>query len=116
MKRVGWMILFPSVVLFGVGAISIVWLRMEISETARICGRMEDEREMVGRELRELRGQRAKMLRPAMLAKMVAGRLSMPAASRTVHVSSREMASRLGSEIPRLQLRKYQDSALADNR
>ena len=50
MKRVWWMVLFLSVFIFGVGSISIVWLRMEISDTAKICGRMEDEREMVARE------------------------------------------------------------------
>lgn len=110
------MVLFFSVFLFGVGSISIVWLRMEISETAKICGRMEDEREMVARELRELRGQRSKMMRPAMLASMVSGRLSMPPSSRTVHVTGREMAARLRVDIEVENWRQYQGSALADSR
>lgn len=105
-----------AVFLFGGGAISIVWLRMEISATAKNCSRMEDEREMVARELRELRGQRSKLMRPSMLASMVSGRLSMPASAKTIHVSSREMISRLGADLPSQNWRKYQNSALADNR
>jgi len=116
MKRVWWMVLFLSVFVFGVGSISIVWLRMEISDTAKICGRMEDEREMVARELRELRGQRSKLMRPAMLASMVAGRLSMPPSSRTVHVTGREMATRLGGNLGVENWQGYQGSALADSR
>ena len=80
-----------AVSLFGGGAISIVWLRMEISATAKKCGNLEDQREMVARELRELRGQKSKMLRPSVLARLVAGRLSIPSSERTVHVSGREM-------------------------
>jgi hypothetical protein len=89
---------------------------MEISDTAKKCGRMEDEREMVGRELRELRGQRSKMMRPAVLAKMVQGRLTMPASSKTVHISSREMTARLGNEYPAHRWRGQQGNALAANR
>jgi len=116
MKRVWWMVLFVGVFLFGCTAISIVWLRMEISDTAKKCGRMEDEREMVGRELRELRGQRSKMMRPAILAKMVKGRLTMPPSSRTIHVSSREMTARLGNEIPSRRWREQQGRGLVANR
>jgi len=80
------------------GAISIVWLRMEISAIAKNCGRLEDQREMVARELQELRGQRSRSLRPSTLAGMVEGRLVMPPSSRTVHVSGREMKERLNGQ------------------
>ena len=50
------MFLILAVLGFGGGAISIVWLRMEISATAKSCGKLEDQREMVARELQELRG------------------------------------------------------------
>jgi len=85
------MFLILAVSLFGGGAISIVWLRMEISATAKNCVNLEDQREMVARELRELRGKKSRMLRPSMIAQLVSGRLSVPSAGRTVHVSSREM-------------------------
>ena len=85
------MFLILAVSLFGGGAISIVWLRMEISATAKNCVNLEDQREMVARELRELRGKKSRMRRPSMIAQLVSGRLSVPSASRTVHVSSREM-------------------------
>ena len=51
------MFLILAVSVIGSGAISIVWLRMEISATAKNCGKLEDQREMVARELRELRGK-----------------------------------------------------------
>ena len=52
------MFLILAVSVIGSGAISIVWLRMEISATAKNCGKLEDQREMVARELRELRGKK----------------------------------------------------------
>jgi hypothetical protein len=82
-----------AVSMLGGGAISIVWLRMEISATAKKCGNLEDQREMVARELRELRGQKSKMLRPSVLARLVSGRLTIPSSDRTVHVSPRELNS-----------------------
>ena len=81
---------------FGGGALSIVWLRMEITTVAKSCGQLEGEMEIVGREVYELRGQRAKSLRPSSLAVMVAGRLSMPKSGNTYHISSSDMSSRLG--------------------
>jgi len=81
---------------FGGGALSIVWLRMEISSVAKSCGQLEGEMEIVGREVYELRGQRSKSLRPSSLAVMVAGRLSMPKSENTYHISSSDMNSRLG--------------------
>jgi len=90
-----------AVSLFGGGAISIVWLRMEISATAKKCGNLEDQREMVARELHELRGQKSTMLRPSVLAQFVAGRLTVPKASKTVHISEREIESYLQSDIAR---------------
>ena len=83
--------------MFGSGAISIVWLRMEISAIAKNCGKLEDQREMVARELQELRGQRSRSLRPSTLAGMVKGRLLMPSPAKTVHVSAREMRKRVDS-------------------
>ena len=88
-----------GVSVFGAGAISIVWMRMEISQIAKNCAKLEDQREMVARELHELRGQRSRSLRPSTLAGMVrktpdAGR------ERTVHVSEREMKKRLGELAP----------------
>ena len=78
MNRVWWMSIILAVSLFGSGAISIVWLRMEISATAKKCGNLEDQREMVARELRELRGRKSTMLRPSVLAQLVTGRLTIP--------------------------------------
>ena len=37
MNRVWWMFIILAVSIFGSGAISIVWLRMEISATAKIA-------------------------------------------------------------------------------
>jgi hypothetical protein len=87
-----WMILVLAVAIFGCGAISIVWIRMEISATAKNCGALEDQREMIARELQELRGQRASILRPSVLAGLVAGRLSLPRNEKIIHVTAREMA------------------------
>jgi hypothetical protein len=83
-------------VFFGGGALSIVWLRMEISSVAKNCGQLEGGMEIVGREVYELRGQRSKSLRPSSLAVMVAGRLSMPHGGSTYHVSGSDMNNRLG--------------------
>ncbi|MEK9772589.1 MAG: hypothetical protein VW576_03385 [Opitutae bacterium] len=95
------MFIILAVSLFGSGAISIVWLRMEISATAKNCGKLEDQREMVARELRELRGKKSRMLRPSMIAQLVEGRLSVPSSQRTVHVTRRELSSYQHSEIAR---------------
>lgn len=78
----------------GACSIAIVWMRLEISNSAKICGRLEDEREMVMREVQELRGQRSWALRPSVLASMVDGRLSMPAQDRTTHVTVAKLNSR----------------------
>ena len=90
--------IITGVSVFGSGAISIVWLRMEISTIAKNCGKLEDQREMVARELHELRGQRSRSLRPSTLAGMVKGRLAMPSPAKTVHVSEREMRKRLDGQ------------------
>ena len=92
-----WITIMMGVSVFGAGAISIVWMRMEISQIAKNCAKLEDQREMVARELHELRGQRSRSLRPSTLAGMVGGRLQMPGRERTVHVSEREMKKRLES-------------------
>jgi hypothetical protein len=80
----------------GACAIGIVWLRMDISEVATRCGVLEDEREVLSREVQELRGQRSWALRPSTLASMVEGRLSMPGPRQTYHVSESDMKKRLG--------------------
>ena len=58
------------------GALSIVWLRMDISTVAKNCGQLEGQMEIVGREVNLLRGQKSKSLRPSSLAVMVEGRLA----------------------------------------
>ena len=80
----------------GACAIGIVWLRMDISEVAARCRVLEDEREVLSREVQELRGQRSWALRPSTLASMVEGRLSMPGPRQTYHVSESDMKKRLG--------------------
>ena len=50
---------------FGAGSIGIVWLRMDISRVAKKCGQLETDREVVSRELYELRGQKSRSLRPS---------------------------------------------------
>ena len=80
----------------GSTSIAIVWMRLQISESAKVCGRLEDEREVVIREVQELRGQRSWALRPSVLASMVKGRLSMPGPSQTFVVGTRELSARTG--------------------
>lgn len=80
----------------GSTSITIVWMRLQISESAKLCGRLEDEREVVMREVQELRGQRSWALRPSVLASMVRGRLSMPGPSQTFVVGARELTARTG--------------------
>jgi len=86
---------------FGGGALAIVWLRMEITAVAKNCGKLEGEMEIVGREVNQLRGQRSNSLRPSSLAIMVEGRLSMPIAKNTFHISKLDMNDRIGSENSR---------------
>ena len=95
------MFLILAVLGFGGGAISIVWLRMEISATAKSCGKLEDQREMVARELQELRGLKSRLLRPSMVAQLVAGRLRVPSPQKTIHVTHRDMSSYMNSRIAR---------------
>lgn len=82
----------------GFGAIGIVWMRLGISDIATECGVLEDEREVLLREVQELRGQRSWAMRPSVLASMVEGRLRMGVPERTIHVSRKEMLSRVGDE------------------
>jgi cell division protein FtsL len=95
------MFLILAVSLIGCGAISIVWLRMEISATAKNCGKLEDQREMVARELRELRGKKSAMMRPSTIAQLVEGRLRVPSPQKTIYVTEREMSSFMNSKIAR---------------
>ena len=80
---------------FGAGSIGIVWLRMDISRVAKKCGQLETDREVVSRELYELRGQKSRSLRPSTLAAMVSGRLEMPGPENTFHISELDMKRRL---------------------
>ena len=64
-----------AVSVLGAGAIGLVWLRMENSAIAKECGELEDELEIVAREVHELRAQYSRSMRPSTLASMVSGRL-----------------------------------------
>ncbi len=94
--RLGATLGFVCLGLFGSGALGVVWIRMEISEVASSCGRLEDEREIVNRRVRDLRGRRAGAMRPMRLAQLVSGRLEMPPSSHRFHVTKEEMRRRLG--------------------
>ena len=83
MNKRSLVLILLLVAIFGSGSIVIVWMRMDISKVAKHCGELEDEREIVSREVQELRGQRSRALRPSTLAAMVMGRLAMPDPSRT---------------------------------
>ena len=93
--RFGVLVSLSSLLLFGFCSLGIVWLRMEISEDASLCGRLEDEREKVNRRLRAMRGQRSASMRPTRLAALVEGRLSMPPVSSQFYITEGEMKSRL---------------------
>ena len=82
---------------FGMGSLGIVWMRMEISKVAKHCRNLEDRREIASREVQDLRGEKSRSLRPSTLAAMVSGRLSMPTARQTIHVSQADVLRRLGS-------------------
>ncbi len=81
----------------GAGSIGLVWLRMEISTVAKECGDLEDELEIIAREVHELRAQKSRAMRPSSLASMVYGRLSMPNSRLTFHVSADDIRRRLGT-------------------
>ena len=95
-NRLPLLIALAVITLLGSGGLAIVWMRVEISSVAKRCGQLEDEREVVSREVQELRGQKSRSLRPSTLASMVAGRLSMPTPEKTFYVSSADMNRRLG--------------------
>ena len=59
---------FMVVFVLGVGALAIVWMRMEISKVAKHCRNLEDRREIVSREVQDLRGEKSRSLRPSTLA------------------------------------------------
>ncbi len=96
-SRLPLLITLLVITLFGGGALAIVWMRVEISSVAKHCGKLEDQREIVSREVQELRGQKSRSLRPSTLASMVSGRLSMPTPDRTIYVSRTDMDRRLGT-------------------
>ena len=98
MNKRSMVLILLLVAIFGSGSIVIVWMRMDISKVAKHCGELEDEREIVSREVQELRGQRSRALRPSTLAAMVMGRLAMPDPSRTFHVSKQNLLSTINEE------------------
>lgn len=48
-----------------------------------------------------IEGKKSRVMRPSMIAQLVKGRLQVPAASKTVHVTNREMVSLYQSDIAR---------------
>ena len=84
--------------ILGAGSIGLVWLRMEISAIAKECRNLEDELEIVAREVHELRAQCSRAMRPSSLASMVKGRLSMPSSRLTFHISEEDMKRKLGTK------------------
>ena len=93
--RFGAVVSLFSLAVFGLFSLGIVWLRMEISEDASTCGRLEDEREKVNRRLRALRGQKSASMRPTRLAGLVKGRLLMPPVSNQFYITRGDMNRRL---------------------
>jgi hypothetical protein len=93
--RFGAVVSLFSLAVFGFFSLGIVWLRMEISEDASTCGRLEDEREKVNRRLRALRGQKSASMRPTRLAGLVKGRLLMPPVSNQFYITRGDMNRRL---------------------
>ena len=96
--RLGAAVGLSTLLLSGLGALGIVWLRMEISEVAAACGQLEDDREKVNRRLRDLRGQRSAAMRPTRIAQLVQGRLEMPPPSKQFYVTPEDMRRRLVQE------------------
>ena len=96
--RLGAVVGLGTLLLSGLGALGIVWLRMEISEVAAVCGQLEDDRERVNRRLRDLRGQRSAAMRPTKIAQLVQGRLEMPPPSRQLYVTPEDFRTRLAEE------------------
>ena len=93
--RFGAVVSLFSLAVFGFFSLGLVWLRMEISEDASTCGRLEDEREKVNRRLRALRGQKSASMRPTRLAGLVKGRLLMPPVSNQFYITRGDMNRRL---------------------
>ena len=96
--RLGAVVGLGTLLLSGLGALGIVWLRMEISEVAAVCGQLEDDRERVNRRLRDLRGQRSAAMRPTRIAQLVQGRLEMPPPSRQLYVTPEDLRRRLAEK------------------
>ena len=82
---------------FGAGSLGLVWMRMKASSIAKECGELEDELEIVAREVHELRAQRSRAMRPSNLASMVAGRLKMPDQKLTFHVTKVDLERKLNN-------------------
>lgn len=96
--------------ILGGGSIGLVWLRMEISAVAKECRDLEDELEIVAREVHELRAQCSRAMRPSSLASMVQGRLSMPSSRLTFHISEEDMKRKLGTKIELAPYRRFKSA------
>ena len=94
----GWSM--ASLLVIGMAALAIVWVRMDISRVASETGRLEGETEDLNRELRELRGRRSTAMRPAVLANLMAGRLAMPVSERRLFVTEEELRRRTAGPPP----------------
>ena len=97
--RLGTLLGLVFLLLVGLFSLGVVWFRMEISEVAKLCGKLEDERERVNRRLRDLRGQRSAVMRPTRLAHMVAGRLEKPPPAKQFYVTPEDMRRRLSDNL-----------------
>lgn len=96
MKKPVTILILLIISFFGVGSLGLVWMRMKVSTIANECGDLEDELEIVAREVHELRAQRSRAMRPSNLASLVQGRLKMPDQRLTFHVTKEEMDKKIG--------------------
>ena len=96
MNRFQIIIVLVCCFILGLSGIGVVSARLGISSAAKECGMLEDKREVLLREVQELRGQRSWALRPTVLAEMVSGRLGMSQPAKTIYVSQQEISSRVG--------------------
>jgi len=86
----------------GLGALGIVWLRVEISSAALEARKLEKQVSESARELRGLNEKRAKALNPASLKALVAGRLAKPNPSLVYFVDRTELQRRQSLPPPTL--------------
>lgn len=93
----------------GLGALGIVWTRVEISKIAESSRNLERDVNENARKLRALNTKRAKTLNPASLKSLVEGRLIKPARSKVIFVRVDDLQKR--QEWPLSQLTKIEKTA-----